>query len=279
MKNKFTLIFLGIFTFFNMGIINGQVIDLKISIKCLGNVFSGQDLKNTIKVYVTNAGEKTARNFPVDLIISKNNSAPKKYAVYSASFKEDALLLGGREFISSLAPGQTKSIKLNGKNRIPADSPTGFYFLGAIVDAGNKLPETNENNNMDFCRIKIKRAPVLSVLKPQTGGLNRVVVSERKTKRIIRGCIMTAAQKGVAGIIVRAFYYKEGSAPMTLGIANTDKRGYYVIDYTHLAEQSISETYIDLQVKCYDKSKRLLVESDLIRNAPPVKSVNLIIPD
>lgn len=157
MKRKFSSIVFVLFVFFIAGsLVYGQVADLKIRIKCPGKATAGQDLKQTINVYVTNTGNAAAKNFPVDLIISKNASAPMQYAVYSATFKEDALLLGGREFVAALAPGQTKAVKLYGKNRIPADTPTGMYFLGAIVDAGNKVREINERNNMDFCRIKVK---------------------------------------------------------------------------------------------------------------------------
>jgi len=146
-----------IFIIFLAGsMIYGQVIDLRISIKCPGRAIAGQNLKETIKVVVKNAGKTAASNFSVDLIISKNASAPMKFAVYSASFKEDALLLGGREFIKYLGPGKTIVVKLNGNNRIPVNTPTGSYFIGAIVDPGNSVPEFNEKNNMDFCSMRIK---------------------------------------------------------------------------------------------------------------------------
>ncbi len=147
------------------GLIYGQSVDLKISIKCPGKAVAGENLKQTIKVFVTNLGKTTARNFPVDLIISKNRNAPMKFAVYSATFKEDALLLGGREFVKSLAPGKTVPVKLNGNNRIPKDTPSGLYYIGAIVDAGNKVSEYNENNNMAFCPIKVSKLPILTLVK------------------------------------------------------------------------------------------------------------------
>ncbi len=157
MKRKFSTLILVLFVFIIAGnLVFGQMADLKIRIKCPGKAEAGQDLKQTINVYVTNTGKVAAKNFPVDLIISKDASAPMQYAVYSAVFKEDALLLGGREFVPYLGPGQTKAVKLYGNNRVPADTPTGAYFLGAIVDAGNKVRESNERNNMDFCRLKVK---------------------------------------------------------------------------------------------------------------------------
>lgn len=157
MTKKYRMMFLTTLVFFIItNFTNARQADLIISIKCPGKATAGQDLKTSIKVLVTNKGKIAANNFPVDLIISKDAGAPMKYAVYSAVFKEDALLLGGREFVKYLGPGETKAVRLNGNNRIPADIPTGSYFLGAIVDAGNSVVESDNSNNMDFCRIKVK---------------------------------------------------------------------------------------------------------------------------
>ena|GEM_PF-5131989 len=30
---------------------------------------------------------------------------------------------------------------------IPADTPPGIYYLGAVIDAGNKVKEVNEKDN------------------------------------------------------------------------------------------------------------------------------------
>lgn len=157
MKKKIiSLIFIVSIFFIAGNLIYGQLADLRIKIKCPGSAIAGQDLKQKISVFVTNTGKVAAKDFPVDLIISKDAFAPMKYAIYSSTFKEDALLLGGREFVKYLGPGKTKAVKLNGSNRIPADTTTGVYFLGAIVDAGDKVKEINERNNMDFCKLKVK---------------------------------------------------------------------------------------------------------------------------
>lgn len=130
--------------------------DLRISIKCPGKAVPGQDLKTSLKVFVTNAGNIPASNFSVDLIISSDTFAPMKFAVYTPNHKEDALLLGGREYVSFIGPGKTIAVKLYGNNRIPADTPSGLFYLGAVVDPGNSVRERNERNNMSFCRISIK---------------------------------------------------------------------------------------------------------------------------
>jgi len=152
MKKRIFLMIL--FILISVGMIYSQA-DLRISIRCPGKAKAGQDLKKSIRVFVTNAGDKPTSNFSVDLIISSDMSAPMRFAVYTPNYKEDALLLGGREFVSYLGPGKTKEVTLYGNNRIPADTPAGMYYLGAVVDPGNKEPESNERNNMSFCRIKV----------------------------------------------------------------------------------------------------------------------------
>jgi subtilase family serine protease len=59
-------------------------------------------------------------------------------------------------------------VPLNGSNTIPADTPSGIYYLGAVIDAGNKFSESNERNNVHFCKIKVigsvtKRMPDLII--------------------------------------------------------------------------------------------------------------------
>jgi predicted Ser/Thr protein kinase len=66
------------------------------------------------------------------------------------------LLKGGREHVSFTGPGMI-AVKLNGTNTIPADTPPGVYFLGAIVDAGNQISEISENDNAAFCKISIRK--------------------------------------------------------------------------------------------------------------------------
>jgi subtilase family serine protease len=140
--------------------------DLTIKIKGPNKAVQGQELGKSIKVRVRNNGKAVAENFSVDLILSKNRHAPIKFATYSPNYSDDVLLKGGREFVKKILPGQTITVVLNGTNKIPSDTPTGKYFLGAVVDPGNKIPETNERNNVAFSPIRIGKLTLARPLKP-----------------------------------------------------------------------------------------------------------------
>ena len=160
---------IGLLIFCGMGYGQAKT-DLTIKIKGPHKAVPGQELGKSIKVRVRNNGKVAAANFSVDLILSKNRHAPVKFAVYSPNYSDDVLLQGGREFIAKILPGQTIDVVLNGNNKIPADTPNGSYFLGAVVDAGNKIPETNERNNVAFSPIKIGKLMLARPLKPVKPG-------------------------------------------------------------------------------------------------------------
>jgi hypothetical protein len=117
--------------------------------------YPGQDLGRRIKVGVRNIGNAAANNFFVDLVLSSDTHIPVKLATYSPNFQEDVLLKGGRESVSTLAAGGLISLKLNGSNTIPANTPPGLYYLGVVVDPGKKVTEKNENNNTAFLKLNV----------------------------------------------------------------------------------------------------------------------------
>jgi len=137
--------------------------DLEVSIKCPHQAYPGQELRKSIKVTVKNKGTATAKNFSVDLVLSSDTIIPVKYAIYSPNFHEDVLLKGGREYVKSLAPGAKINLILYGTNKIPSDTPPGNYYLGVVVDSGNKVKELRENNNTAICRMSIAPFPDLVV--------------------------------------------------------------------------------------------------------------------
>ena len=131
--------------------------DLTIAIsQCPGTVKAGQELGASFVVQATNSGSVAVKQVGVDIVLKKapRCGGPVDWAVYSPNFSDGVLLKGGREFID-LNAGQTVPVKLNGMNVIPADTPAGTYFLCAVVDAGNKVAESNENNNCGCCQIVI----------------------------------------------------------------------------------------------------------------------------
>ncbi|MBN2346231.1 MAG: hypothetical protein JXO51_07550 [Candidatus Aminicenantes bacterium] len=134
--------------------------DLTGVIRCPTTALAGQELKSTITVWAENRGNGTSGAFSVDLVLSRNEEVPVEPAVYSANYHDDVLLQGGRERVSGL-PAATlsgparKKVKLNGSNRIPADTPPGNYYLAAVIDSGREIGEKKEDNNVALCRIRV----------------------------------------------------------------------------------------------------------------------------
>jgi len=117
---------------------------------------AGEELKSSFKVFVTNNSAQKLENIPLDIVLkSKANCPPNPgFATYSPNYFDGVLLQGGREHVT-LNPGETIEVKLYGNNKIPTDVRPGVYFLCAIIDPANKVPETDENNNCSCCAMKI----------------------------------------------------------------------------------------------------------------------------
>lgn len=200
--------------------------DLKISIKCPGSARAGQELGTSIKVFVTNAGNKPAFNFAVDLILSKDTNIPVKFANFTPNFVEDCLLQGGREHIKVIKPGQTIPVKLNGNNKIPADTPTGLYHLGAVVDPGNKVRESNERNNTAYCRMKIQgKLAVLRPMKPVKPGV-RVVKPIKPIGRVVGLACPDPAAIRIDFQIVRKYDQFKGRIRITGVVKNIGSKDF-----------------------------------------------------
>ncbi len=133
--------------------------DLSISITgCPQTVAPGQALGKSFTVMAKSTFSGAVNAVAVDLVLKKNPlyASPAPYAVYSPNYSDGVLLKGGREHINFTGPGW-KKVTLNGTNTIPADTPSGVYYLAAVIDAGNKVAESNEKNNVAFCKIKVQK--------------------------------------------------------------------------------------------------------------------------
>lgn len=131
--------------------------DLKLKlIDCPRGAKAGQDLDAGFKVLAINEGDSGVKDIAVDIILRNDNSCavPAPFAVYSPNYSNGVLLKGGREHVS-IQPNSRTNVKLNGSNTIPSDTPSGKYYLCAVIDAGNKVKEANEKNNCDCCLLKI----------------------------------------------------------------------------------------------------------------------------
>ncbi len=140
--------------------------DLIVSIQAPNGMKAGEKIPSC-KVKVTNIGKATARGtqtagnngYMVDIVLSSDGHIPVTFAAYSTSFSEDVLLQGGRiSNTPDLKPGQSKVFSLPNYLLIPADTPTGGYCLGGVVDSGKKVVESNERNNTCCHKMRIKGA-------------------------------------------------------------------------------------------------------------------------
>jgi hypothetical protein len=138
--------------------------DLVVEITSPPTVRPGE-APGTVTVEVKNVGNRAALGtqsaesdgYMVDIVLSSDDQLPVQFAVYSETFSEDVLLRGGRiSNTSDLAPGESKTYTLPAPSLlIPEDTPPGEYCLGAVVDPGKKIAESNEDNNTACATILI----------------------------------------------------------------------------------------------------------------------------
>lgn len=131
--------------------------DLAVKIKdCPKTARPGRDLGTAFKIKALNRGAMDVKDVSVDIVLQKELTCavPTPLVVYSPHFHDGVLLKGGRQQVS-LSAGQSLAIRPIGPNTIPADTLAGDYFLCAIIDAGNKINESDEENNCACCPLKI----------------------------------------------------------------------------------------------------------------------------
>jgi hypothetical protein len=136
--------------------------DLTIMInKCPKAVKAGQGLYAKFQVIGKSTFPSQLKDIAVDIILTSKPTypSPAPYAIYSPNYSDGVLLKGGREHISFKGPGMV-NVKLNGSNIIPANTPPGIYYLGAVIDAGNKVKESDEKNNVSFCKVGVVRPEI-----------------------------------------------------------------------------------------------------------------------
>ena len=150
-------VFIVLAFFYSPTMAGAEEADIAISVFCRPNKASiGTELGRKIMVKVANVGTVETGGFHVDIVLSTDTTAPIAYAPYDPYFREDVLLLGGREYVSNLRPGQVKKVRLHGTNKIPLDTPKGVLYIGVIADPGKSVTEVTEDNNLDFHPIRIK---------------------------------------------------------------------------------------------------------------------------
>ena len=138
--------------------------DLIVRLQAPHVAFAGQDISALIRLFARNIGPapapgtngviNPAGGYMIDVVLSRDGNVPEGFAVFSPNFVEDELLRGGRTSnTADLAPGATRVYP--GQGVIPADTPSGNYFLCARIDPGNRVAESNELNNTSCVQIHI----------------------------------------------------------------------------------------------------------------------------
>lgn len=158
---------IGAFLFFSM---QGCKPDLIVEISGPSTINAGNS-PETVIVEVKNVGNATAPGtltkgdqinsdgYMIDIVLSSDNHLPIQFALVSDTFREDMLLKGGRiSRTQDLAHSESKTYTFSAPALlIPADTPQGEYCLGAVVDSGKRVEESNEVNNTACHNISISQ--------------------------------------------------------------------------------------------------------------------------
>ena len=135
-------------------------------------VFAGEDISKRIKVYAMNNGSAAAagttgtlspaNGFMIDVMLSKDKLSPASFATYSPNYSDDVLLLGGR-ISNTVDLGAGNSGGYATGATIPADTPSGTYYLSLRIDPANKVAESDEDDNTFFLRIKVRKRSMTKI--------------------------------------------------------------------------------------------------------------------
>ena len=97
----------------------------------------GEVIGDRIEVYIQNDGTSHTDSFSVGFYISTDTIIAT----------DDNLLIDGREYLSSVAAGDTVEVLLSAGASVPENLQPGNYYLGVLVDESNTVQETNEEDN------------------------------------------------------------------------------------------------------------------------------------
>ena len=134
---------------------------------------AGEPMASEVSVTVKNLGDQAApgtigpdgrvnvAGYLVELVLSSDRSVAVRPATFSAGFMEDMLLKGGRVSRTyDVTPGPSLMVwdpttAQEDDLQIPNDTPSGNYFICAVVDPSGTLDEEDESNNVDCAAITI----------------------------------------------------------------------------------------------------------------------------
>lgn len=140
--------------------------DLRVFLEGPSRAAPGEDIGDRLELVVRNLGgapapgtvEASQAGYMVDIVLTRNSAPAPRLAVYSPQFRDGALLRGGRvSRTRTLGPGEQATYRAGAL--IPPDTPPGEYCLGAVVDAGARVSESDEDNNTACHRLRIGESP------------------------------------------------------------------------------------------------------------------------
>jgi hypothetical protein len=133
-------------------------------------VQQGQELRVPARVIGRNEGGGVAqgnrpgqRGYVVDIILSTDDTVPAGYARYSAAFREDVLLQGGRVSTTANLEGEASAAFIISDDRVPLDTPPGNYRICARIDPGNFITESDEGNNTACTDVRVEVNPAAPI--------------------------------------------------------------------------------------------------------------------
>lgn len=144
------------------------------------HLMPGTDLAGLLKLKIGNLGNASApgtvnpdgsvkdppQGYMIDLVLSADTDVPEGFAVPAdeggTSFKEDALLVGGRVSRTPDVPAGANVIlpadpplSSGVGGVIPLQTPPGLYYLCARIDPGDAVQEADEGNNLTCLQITL----------------------------------------------------------------------------------------------------------------------------
>ena len=131
--------------------------EVSVTVKNLGN----EAAPGTISP----AGRVNVDGYLVELVLSSDRSVAVRPATFSAGFMEDMLLKGGRVSRTyDVASGASLMVwdpatAQEDDLQIPNDTPSGNYFICAVVDPSGTVDEEDESNNVHCAPLNIQGEP------------------------------------------------------------------------------------------------------------------------
>ena len=140
--------------------------EVSVTVKNLGN----EAAPGTISP----AGRVNVDGYLVELVLSSDRSVAVRPATFSAGFMEDMLLKGGRVSRTyDVTPGASLMVwdpatAQEDDLQIPNDTPSGNYFICAVVNPSGTVDEEDESNNVHCAPLNLQGEPSPSSAPDET---------------------------------------------------------------------------------------------------------------